>query len=244
MSPLAFGWIVAGLALAASAALYWRSRSLTAEVDEFAERSAVLQEQLEASERRFEERAKAQRKRGEEIAELKKKLEKARKRAAAAHHERSDDSSRLQELEGALARAEAERLKAQRQVDALRAELERRPTAPRPAAAPAAPVPPVAPEPSPSPGAQALVERAEKAEARLKDIETELRQSRKEVERHKRRASSLDIAYVAQHGELEVKKDRLKTQQEELERLRAMRVTLGAAEPESPSAEPEHTDGD
>ena len=104
-----FGWIVAGLAARrhrAAVLLAVRAR-LTAEV-RGARRSPAPAAGGAAGGVGEALRGAGQepgRKRGEEIAELKKKLEKARKRAAAAHHERSDDSSRLKELEAALARA-------------------------------------------------------------------------------------------------------------------------------------------
>lgn len=257
MSPLVVGWIVSAVLLVVAAGLLWRLRGALRQVSELAAKGDTLGAQLAASEKRFEERAKAQRKRGEEIAELKKKLEKARKRTATAHDARSGETSRLSQLEESLARAEAERLTAQREVDSLRADLERRPAVPRPVAKPV-PAAPVAPSPAIAtpavptatvdpldhPAAQALAKRAEKAEGRARGLEGELVNARKDVDRYKRRAAALDTAYVAQHGELEAKRDRLKTQQEELERLRAMRVTLGATDAEAePQSEPEPVAG-
>ncbi len=54
----------------------------------------------------------------------------------------------------------------------------------------------------------------------------------------KRKAAAQEKLYVAIRGELDAKKERLRTQQEELERLRALRLVLAddLADPEAPTA--------
>jgi hypothetical protein len=50
-----------------------------------------------------------------------------------------------------------------------------------------------------------------------------------QVTRLKKRLETQELAYVALRGELEAKKDRLATQAEQIERLRALKVALGDA---------------
>jgi chromosome segregation ATPase len=68
--------------------------------------------------------------------------------------------------------------------------------------------------------------------SKLSQVQSELSEVRREALQARSRIKTQDKLYLAMRGELEAKKDRLKQQQEELERLLAMRATLlGASGP-------------
>jgi len=73
-------------------------------------------------------------------------------------------------------------------------------------------------------------ERAEKAEAQSASRARELGAARKEVGRLQERLRTQNKVYMALRGELEAKKDRLRQQREEIERLQAIKVALVDAE--------------
>jgi DNA repair exonuclease SbcCD ATPase subunit len=221
MSASVLAWILVAALLVVAGGLILRLRNVASAGAVRERERGKLAEKLAAAEKRFEERARSQRKRGEEVAELRKKLEKARRRAAQVHGEHRGEVSELRELRTALERSETERKHTQRELDHLRDTPEIRPVVVKPA-----PPPPPVPAAPPSAELTALRERAEKADSRAGVLEKERVKLREEVERYKRKARAIDDAYRAQRGELEVKKDRLRTQREELERLRALKVTL------------------
>jgi DNA repair exonuclease SbcCD ATPase subunit len=221
-------WLVAAFAVAAVFAVaFWarnqvaRAKALAVERDQWSERARQ-------AEKRFEQRNKDDRHRGDDLAELRRKLEKARKRAADTAEEKRGVEERLRDAEEALRRARSER------VQHVEAATPPAPIKP----APAPPVVVAGPRPEDLELQKSLTQRAERAEARVAALDRELHAASFEAARWRKRARSLEAAYTQQHLELQAKKDRLRTQQEELERLRALRVALGVPEPEAPAGPP------
>ena len=73
---------------------------------------------------------------------------------------------------------------------------------------------------------ETLRARAESADAAAQQHESALATSRTEARRLKTRVETQDILYTSLRSELEVKKDQIRQQREELERLRAYKVVL------------------
>ncbi|MGH0034937.1 MAG: hypothetical protein ACQGVK_07905 [Myxococcota bacterium] len=219
-------WIVAAVGLGAAILAVVHARSQAAQIAAARSERDQAVEAARAAEKRAEEKARETRKRGEELGELRKRLDKTRKRAARAQDDAKGEGARIRELEEALRIARADRQSALAALD--RAQSAAAP-APPPTAAPSAPESrPEPPAPSESEALAAQRDLAEQAQARLAAIEAELRTAAKEAARYQKKARSLETAYTAQHGELEARKDRMRAMQEELERLRALRAGLAA----------------
>lgn len=229
-------WILAAVAaIAAIGALLVatsRSRALGAANEELTR----LREELEKAQQRVSRRSDAERRRDEELAELRRRLEKTKKRASQARDGERQESERIRELAEKLRLAEADTRAMRGEVQRLEAALEAQRGEARPPPKPAPPAPAPAPAEPPPPTDDALQKRA--AEARALALEEQLVAARVDVERMKRKAAAQERLYVAIRGELDAKKERLRTQQEELERLRALRLVLAddLAEPEAPPA--------
>ncbi len=92
--------------------------------------------------------------------------------------------------------------------------------------------------PGPGPGEEADARAREataklgRAEAGLSKAEDEIEVARHELGRWRKRAENLDKVYMVLRGEHELAKDQLRTQTEELERLRALKVALVDPVPE------------
>ena len=216
---------LAGLFFGAS-----RSRASVAALREL----ASVRTELEAVRERATKRGDGERRRDEELAELRRRLEKAKRRASQARDEDRHESLRIRELEEKVRLAQADARTMHAELQRAEAEAQRLRAAPRPA--PVAPPPPPVREPAP-PRDEALARRADEAEARALALEEQLVAARVDAERQRRKVAAQDRLYLALRGELDAKKERLRTQQEELERLRALRAVL-AAGAEPPAAQP------
>ena len=238
LTPLA---ILAACVVTLSGVLYGASRGrVAAAATRELER---VRTELDGVHARATKRGESERRRDEEVAELRRRLEKTKRRASQMRGDERQESARIRELEekARLAQADARAMRAA--LERAQAEAERLRAAPRPPPAPV-PAPSPAREPAPAPD-EALVRRAETAEARALTLEEQLVTARVDAERQRRKVAAQDRLYVALRGELDAKKERLRTQQEELERLRALRVVLagdpapqaGAQTPEAPRGE-------
>jgi len=224
-------WVLAALGLAAAGLALLHSRSQAARIAALvSERDEVALAARDA-EKRAEEKAREVRKRGEELGELRKRLDKAKKRANRAQDDQKSEGDRIRRLEEDLRIALADRRAA---LD----ELERVQTAGVPKPPPPPPPRPVEPSPDALETLKALGERAERAEGQVAALEAELRVAAREAAKYRKKSRSLEVAYTAQHGELEAKRDRLRGLQEEVERLRALRAVLAAAPLEAAGEEP------
>lgn len=234
-------WIVAGIAATgAIAGLAFGMARARAAADASRALQALTTE-LDALRTRSEKRTDSDRRRDEELAELRRRLEKTKKRVSQAREDERQESSRIRELEEKLRLAQADSRSMRSDLQQAETEIARLREAPRPKAPPPpppAPAPAAAPEP---PRDEELVRRAEEANSRVRALEEQLVAARVDAERQRRKVAAHERLYVALRGELGAKKERLRTQQEELERLRALRLVLAEhlAEPggaESPAA--------
>jgi chromosome segregation ATPase len=241
----AVAWVLAGLLALASVFAWLRVRSEASRVASLEQQAEQLEKELRASRGQLEKRAEAQRRQGDQDAELRRKLDKAKKRAAQARDDQKAEADRAKGLERELALRQAD-------LRSLREEMERGGAGP--AAATPRPVV-VPPKPDPAELARqeaaaakekgeeiaALEARVEQAEAAATRSATEAEEHRKRMERLKGKIATQEKLYVSIRSELEAKKDRLRTQTEELERLRAFKVAVVDPLPEvaAPAADAE-----
>ncbi len=235
-------WIVACIAAAGAVAGFAFGAARARALADASREVEALRTELGAARGRVEKRSDADRRRDEELAELRRRLEKTKKRASQARDDERLESSRIHDLEEKLRLAQADARGMRGELQRAEAEVARLREAPRPKAP--APPPPPAPVPAApeAPRDESLVRRAEEAEGRALALEEQLVAARVDAERQRRKVAAQDRLYVALRGELGAKKDRLRAQQEELERLRALRLVLAEdlAEPvqvvEAPTA--------
>ncbi len=206
-----------GFLLAAGLALAWRRAEARA--------SARAEElgHLEASHAELAadlgREQKARRRQADELAEHRKRADKARKRSAKTPSQPLGTTARIQDLERELARSERESGRLREERDELAADLERARSA-RSVAAEPSPPPAARPEPS------ELEASLEEHRTRIRTLEQELEQAKQTEARMRKRMQTQEQLYAALRGELEAKKDRLRTQEEQLQRLQALKVAV------------------
>lgn len=223
-------WGVAVLAGAAALALYWRVRAVGVELGASRIEAEKLRGELAATRDQLAREAAKQRRRAEEQQELRRKLDKAKRRAAQAPDAtRGGSASRLSELEAQLEQARQARDAAREEADGLAAEVGRLRAAPKPARPPE----PVAD----AAAVAALRERAATAEADLASVRAQVAAHERSLDRLRGRIRTQEELYVAIRSELAAKKDRLRAQQEEIERLQALKVAFIDAAPAAPAGD-------
>jgi chromosome segregation ATPase len=156
------------------------------------------------------------------VSSLRKRLEKAKRRASgarvpggpAAEGGSLERESALEEVRQArdAARGEAEELAGE--VTRLRAELAEKP---------------VEVVPDEDPVIEELRQARDAAGAELAAARESLEETKKKRSRLEKKLETQNLLYVSLRSELEAKKDRLRTQQELIERLQALEVSLGSA---------------
>jgi len=232
--------IVALLAFGAAIVLAWLWRSALAEsarLVEEAGRAATRERELEQT---LARESAARKRQADDLAAHRKRSEKTRKRQSKPGAQPLGTASRIQELEATIGRLREESEHTRAEKDALAVEVARLRTAaasPDPAPAKPAPAEAVAAAP-PADAAREeeltrLRERLSEGEARAAKLEQELAEDRKTGAGLRRRLEKQELLYVALRGELEAKKDRLRTQEEQLQRLQALKVAI-ADEPAAP----------
>ncbi len=231
---------MAAVGLVASGWLWRQAEARTAHLNEMRERLESRCRELEVSLDRSE---KARRRQAEELSNFRRKADKTRKRESRTAALPLGTAARVQDLETALARSERDRLRADSECERLAQEqvrleglLAQRSIPPSTAAA--APVVGATSSPPSPPPSQAPVEgAAADAEARLEAARTADRQRVAELEaalvsreqdaaRLKKRIANQEQLYAALRAELALKKDRLRAQEEQIERLQALQVAL------------------
>ncbi len=225
MGPL-LPWLLAIVACAAAlaSALAWRAEHRR-------QRALALQEhelraRLEHSEKRLAARNAKQHERAEETSELRRKLEKAKKRTVSLAEENDGVRRRVRELEERLLQREVELKALRAEIEPLRQAMEREHL--------------VAMEQQRDDQAVArertrLEKQSAALEEKTRELNAQLVEAQRALSQYRKRLETQEQLYTAIRGELRAKKDRLRTQQEELERLRALRVVHGA---QSEAAEP------
>jgi chromosome segregation ATPase len=214
-------WILAGAAVAAAAAFSLlrlrgaagRARALAREVDR-------LEAELRDARGQLEKSAGAQRRQSDHERDTRRKLEKAKRRASQARAEQKEEMERVRQLESELRLRQAD-------LEGLRQELARA------TASPASPERIKEREAEIAKAKQeisslgARVEKAEAAAAAATAAKEEAtRKLEKEVSRLRRKTETQEKLYTSIRSELEIKKDRLRAQTEEIERLRAYKVAV------------------
>ncbi len=209
-----------GLGAAGLAVALWRGADSRARV--LRGQKEKLEAKLEAVTSEFAREKKSRGRQAEELASFRKRSDKAKKRSAKSAPQPLGTASRVQDLVLALEEASRERDQIRTERDGLAAELARlksRIAVEAQAAASEAALP--------ESGSQGSHE-AELAEAgeRLVKLENELQLAHQMQARARKRMANQDQLYAALRGELEAKKDRLRTQQEQLQRLQALKVAV------------------
>jgi chromosome segregation ATPase len=238
-------WLVALALGGAAIAAFWLWTAAGARAERLAEHAHRIAAERDAAQRELEKRAEAARRKEAELVELRAKLDKARRRAHDEKNAQRGAEPRVAELEEEL-RLRGDDLRAARaEIDALAAELARRE---RDAAAARAPVEAEAAARAAEAAARAGETEAERGRAARAEAETIA--LRAEVaalqEKNDRLRKSVHVQrelYASIQSDLALKKDRLRAQQEELERLRARWAGLvheveaeDRAEPDGPAA--------
>lgn len=238
MSPSLPGWIAFALAAATALFLFLRLRGAEAARAAGEAEQTRLAAELAETARRLEQRSAENKARGEELAELRKKHDKLKRRAGDERVEEKGAPARLRAVEAELAAEKADARGANAEIARLHGELERGGAELARAkdelakgAAKLAELEPLADRAQ----LDALARRADEGAARAEKLAAELDAAKRDAAKYKGRWETLDKAYVVLRGELELKKDEHRNLRAEVERLRALEVVL--VEPEKRDAE-------
>jgi len=238
-------WAI-GLAGGALLALGWLWRRAEGRVARLAEQREQLESRCRELEASVERGEKARQRQAEELSSFRRKADKTRKRESRASPLPLGTAARVQDLEAALARSERDRLRAERECERLEQERSRlegllavRARAPMPpppppaAAAIGSELPatraavPASVEGISADELEARVEAAQAADRkRISELEEALASRERDGARLKKRIANQEQLYAAVRAELALKKDRLRAQEEQIERLQALQVTL------------------
>ena len=228
MTLVLAGWAFAVFAGVAAVLLFGRSRALGDRARALGGRIEEVRAELQAARGNLEQRKEEHRRRGEELSELRKQLGKAKKERRSARERQRGEPARIEELERALsvqrddvARARADLEEAHSELAKVHALRERELEVAR------------APRTEVDERLRDLEARLGRAEAALRTSVEEHTADRHELGRWRKRAENLDKVYMVLCGEHELAKDRLRTQEAELERLRALKVALVDPVPET-----------
>ena len=205
-------WIAAAAAVGAAVAV-WRWRAEQAGREAAEGEAVALRDELGRAHEEAEAKLRARAEQGDEVRELRRKLDKAKKRAFAAREERAPLESRVAEAEARVAERDAElaRLRdevvrlgqsaerSEREAERTRGELARRPEAPA-----------VSPE-----QLGVLEQRAEQAEGAVRELHQKLEESGRECSRYRQRERTHRRLYMVIRGELEIAKDKIAKLEEE-----------------------------
>ncbi len=214
-----------GLGAAGLAVALWRGADSRARV--LRGQKEKLEAKLEAVTSEFAREKKSRGRQAEELASFRKRSDKAKKRSAKSAPQPLGTASRVQDVVLALEEASRERDQIRTERDGLAADLARLKSRIAVEAQAARAQAAASEAALPESGSQGSHE-AELAEAgeRLVKLENELQLAHQMQARARKRMANQDQLYAALRGELEAKKDRLRTQQEQLQRLQALKVAV------------------
>ena len=215
----AFLLAVAGLAVGVF--FFARARSAQSVLQKEREAAFKLTEQLEEARKLRERDAKGKETHAAEVADLRKRLEKAKRRAARSEPSQGvrESASVVSDLERQLEEARQARDEARQEAEGLSGELSRIRKA-------SAPPPQVETPVLDNAGVAHLQKELEAARSSLAEALAENEAREKSHKKLKRKVETQELLYVSMRSELDAKKDRLRTQQEELERLMALKAIL------------------
>jgi uncharacterized membrane-anchored protein YhcB (DUF1043 family) len=220
-------FLLATAGLAAGVFFFARARQAQSALKQQREVALKSNQQLEEVRAARESDAKRISSHAVEVADLRKRLDKAKRRVAQAAPKNVavGSASVITELESQLEEARRLRDDSRQEAEALSRELSR--------VRQASSVSAVKVETPVVEDAQleGLRNQLEEARAALTRAKKELEASEKTRLKLKRKMDTQELLYVSIRSELDAKKDRLRTQQEELERLMALKaVVLGASD--------------
>ncbi|MBK7947845.1 MAG: hypothetical protein IPK00_03685 [Deltaproteobacteria bacterium] len=223
--------LLLALVFAATTAWFvWSTRAAEKKNVELAARVEALESERKELSRRADHESQARRKQAEELAQLRNKADKTKRRAEKTPELPLGTAARIRDVEveveralAGLRRAEAERDEQARRAEALRSErdrLEQR------LAESIAPVEVVAEQGR----AEVDAVRGELAVAReqARKLGEELSLARQTEARMRKRMDTQEQLYASVRAELEVKKDRLRTQEEQIQRLEAIKAVVAS----------------
>ena len=175
-------------------------------------------------------------KHNEEVTDLRRRLDKAKRRAStrgpgAAAASGAGGSTDLLERESDLEEARQARDSARREVESLSAEVQRLRGEVTSLSSEA--------PPEEDPRLEELRQANTKATADLAGSEEALAELGKAKARLKKKVDTQELLYVSLRSELDIKKDRLRAQQEIIERLQALEVSLGGRSAPVPAPVPD-----
>ena len=224
-------WVIVAALVVVVLIFYLRSRSAESQLVTVRAAKEKTETDLEDARGRISKSQDKSRQASEDIQQLRKKLEKVKKRLGSTTSLPSASASRVQQLEEALELSRQERDRLREEVSGLRAELTRLREVARSNV-----------EETENPQLDSALEAQSAASARIADLESILQKAQaraadaeRSVDRLRGKARTQDLLYVSLRSELDAKKDRLRTQQEEIERLRALKVALVDDPPENAS---------
>jgi chromosome segregation ATPase len=233
MAGAEVAWIVAGLAGAVALALLVRVGTEGRRTTELREQLDDLRKEAKTHRKHDEQRDKALRRAEADLDKATRKRAQADKRDAqskgSARQERealleklsevegelANSTARVAELEPTLAQSREEFAVATRHVASAEARAEAA------EAAVAAAPPPADPE-----ELRTLRERADSVQQKLAERDDALAKANAEVARLKEKARTQEMLYTSVRSELEVKKDQIRQQRADIERLQALEVAL------------------
>lgn len=218
------------LVLAAAAIVHfvrlWRRAE--AERESLSQAEVAAETERKALEKRLDGEQQARRKQGEELAELRRRNDKAKRRAEKSPEVPLGTAARIRDIEeqlervqATLRRVEGERDLATRRADAIAFERDQLAKRVEDAGAPDR--------------AQAEASRAaqEKAEGVLAVLREQLAKQGEELAlarqteaRMRKRMDNQEQLYASIRAELDVKKDRIRAQEEQIQRLQALKVAV------------------
>jgi chromosome segregation ATPase len=220
---LAIGVILGGLFLVR---LWRRAEDRVARLEEEAETLTTEGKQLAAS---LSKEAQSRKRLSDELASLRNKADKARRRQAKTVDRPLGTTARIRDHESQVERIELERDEARSEREALAhdaARLEIQLAASQRALEEAS-------APRPKPIASELENTLERVNSELASsrelvgkLKEELELVRQSESRMRKRMNNQEQLYASLRAELDVKKDRLRTQEEQLQRLQALKVAV------------------
>lgn len=228
-------WMVVAGLIAIALGLFRSWRAADARAGLLAHEVERLSEARGELTARLSRESAKQKKQAEELAVRRKRDEKARKRQAKGAAEMPlGTAARVRDLEDQIERVERERdrsraeheaLAAQLQTLEARAELAARALVEASAAKATADTEHDSSAPVSEPGESHEAQLAA-ARQRITQLEGELSDARETEARMRKRVANQEQLYASIRAELEVKKDRLRTQEEQIQRLEALQAAI------------------
>ena len=240
MSELQIAWTVAALAGVATVALWLRVATEGRRTAALRDRLQDLEKQAKSARKHDEKRDKALRRLEADLDKATHKLGQADKHRSqardAARAERDAAKEEIRGFESRLAESRTALDGANADLESARHELElatRRVVEAEARAEAAESRAASAPPPADPEELRVLRERVDSAEQKLSERDDALAAATREVQRLKEKVATQETLYTSIRSELSVKKDQIRQQREELERLQSIRVAVapGSDEP-------------